>query len=151
MLIAHGVNKVFGDGGIAGTTRWFEALGFRPAWMHARIAAMMEIGAGSLMVIGLLTPLASTCFVALMAVAGLTDHRGKGFFVFKGGWEYVGLNALVSVSVAGLGPGKWSIDATAHWHLLGLGWAIAAVVLGLMSAGALLIVGREHSRDRVGR
>ena len=39
MLIAHGSNKVFGSGGLAGTTRWFEALGLRPAAVHARMAA----------------------------------------------------------------------------------------------------------------
>jgi putative oxidoreductase len=39
MLIAHGTNKVFGSGGLEGTTRWFEALGLRPAAVHARMAA----------------------------------------------------------------------------------------------------------------
>ena len=33
MLAAHGVNKVFGPGGLDGPTRWFAGLGFRPAWL----------------------------------------------------------------------------------------------------------------------
>src|SRR6476620_492367 len=94
MLVAHGTNKVFGPGGLSGTTSWFKTLGFRPPWLHARLAAAIEIGAGTLMVIGLLTPFASAAYVALMTVAALTDHSGKGFFVFKGGWEYVGFVGL---------------------------------------------------------
>jgi uncharacterized membrane protein YphA (DoxX/SURF4 family) len=33
MLAAHGVNKVFGPGGLDGATRWLAGLGFRPAWL----------------------------------------------------------------------------------------------------------------------
>jgi putative oxidoreductase len=149
MLAAHGLNKVFGAGGIAGTTRWFEALGFRPAWLHARVAAVTELGAAALMALGLLTPLASAGYVGLMIVAALTDHRGKGFFVFKGGWEYVGLVALVAVCLAALGPGRWSIDATARWHLFGLGWAGGALVVGLLAAITLLLLGRERQTEPV--
>src|SRR5690606_22388260 len=89
MLVVHGWNKVKGAGGLAGTTGWFEALGLRPAALHARLAAVTEIAAGLLLTLGLLTGLASAAFVGLMAVAMLTDHRGKGYFVFKGGSEYV--------------------------------------------------------------
>jgi putative oxidoreductase len=151
MLIAHGVNKVLGAGGIAGTTRWFEAMGFRPAWLHARLAATTELGAGALMIAGLVTPLACAGYVGLMAVAALTDHRGKGFFVFRGGWEYVGLVGLVACCVAVFGPGKLSIDAVLNWHLDGPAWAGLALVIGLLSAMALLLVGREHSAEAVNR
>lgn len=150
MLVAHGMNKVFGAGGIEGTTRWFQGLGFRPAWLHARVAAISEIGAGVLMILGLVTPLACAAVVGLMVVAAMTDHRGKGFFVFKGGWEYVGLVALAALCVAGLGPGEWSIDAAVHWHLFGLGWAGGALVVGVLGAVALLLVGREgHQTEPV--
>jgi putative oxidoreductase len=151
MLAAHGVNKVFGAGGLAGTTRWFEALGFRPAWLHARMAALTEIVAAVLMILGLLTPLACASFVGLMVVAAMTDHRGKGFFVFKGGWEYVGLVGLVAVCVAALGPDKWSIDATMHWHLSGLGWASLALVAGLLGAVVLLLVGRQAPTEQANK
>jgi putative oxidoreductase len=150
MLVAHGVNKVLGVGGIEGTTRWFEALGFRPAWLHARVAAMTEFGAGALMIVGLLTPVACAGYVGLMVVAAMTDHRDKGFFVFKGGWEYVGLVGLVALCVAATGPGKWSIDAAVDWHLFGFTWAGFALVVGLLSAVALLLVGRERSTEAEG-
>ncbi|WP_236603626.1 DoxX family protein [Rhodococcus sp. WAY2] len=145
MLITHGINKISGPGGLAGTTSWFESLGFRPPWLHARLAAFTEIGAGTLMVLGLLIPFASAAFVALMTVAGRTDHSGKGFFVFKGGWEYVGLVGLVAVCIAAMGPGGWSIDAALDWHLNGLIWAIVAFGFGVISAMALLLAGRTKT------
>jgi putative oxidoreductase len=151
MLAAHGLNKVFGAGGIDGTTRWFEGLGFRPAWVHARLAAATEIGAASLMIVGLLTPLACAAYVGLMVVAALTDHRGNGFFIFKGGWEYVGFVGLVAVGVATLGPGKWSIDNAADWHLFGLGWASFALILGAASGLALLLVSRGSTTEAADR
>jgi putative oxidoreductase len=138
MLLAHGWNKVAGSGGIAGTVRWFEGLGLRPAWLHARLAAATELGAGALVTAGLLTGLGASAFVGLMAVATLTDHRGKGYLVFKGGCEYTVLIAMAAVALAAVGPGAWSLD-----HALGLGlsgglWAGIALVAGVGAAGALL-------------
>nr|WP_257910826.1 DoxX family protein [Janibacter limosus] len=88
-----------------GTTGWFRALGLRFPAVQARVAAATEMGAGVLMTLGLLTGLSSTAFVGLMAVAALTDHRGKGYFVFKGGWEYTLLVAMVAIGLAATGPG----------------------------------------------
>lgn len=141
MLVAHGYNKVFGAGGLAGTTAWFEALGLRPAAVHARLGAATEVAAGLAMTLGLLTPLVSAAFIGLMTVAALTDHRGKGFFVFKGGWEYTVIIAMLAAAIASTGPGEWSLD-----HLLGLasfhgwGWAVGAAGVGVLAGLALIAV-----------
>lgn len=84
MLFAHGWNKAFGAGGISGTESWFAGLGLRPAWLHARLAAGSEMAAGVLLAIGFLSPFACFMFIALMGVATVVDHVGKGYFVFKG-------------------------------------------------------------------
>lgn len=138
MLVAHGYNKVFGGGGLAGTATWFESLGLRPGWFHARLAAFTELGAGILMAVGFLTGLASLAFVGLMLVAALTDHRGKGYFIFKGGWEYVGLVALGSIGIAAAGPGGWSLDHAIGLDVAGVGWALVAAVGGALGAAGLL-------------
>ncbi len=138
MLVLHGWNKVFGPGGLEGTTRWFDGLGLRPARVHARIAAVTEIGAGVAMTLGLLTGLVAAAFVGLMVVAARTDHRGKGYFVFKGGWEYVVLVAVVAVGVASAGPGRWSLDHALGLDLAGAWWAVAAAGLGVGAAAGLL-------------
>jgi putative oxidoreductase len=138
MLFSHGCNKVFGGGGLAGTARWFEGLGLRPGWLHARLAAFTELGGGLLMATGLLTGLTSMAFVGLMLVAALTDHRGKGYFVFKGGWEYVALVAVVAIGLASTGPGQWSLDNALDLDLAGLWWSVIAALGGAFLAAGLL-------------
>lgn len=147
MLMAHGANKVFGSGGIEGTERYFTRLGLRPVWLHARLAAATEVGAGLLMMLGAFAPIASAAIVGLMTVAAFTDHRGRGFFVFAGGWEYVAFVGLVAVCIAVAGPGEWSIDASLPWQMHGLGWAGLAVAAAFAGAAVLLTIGRGGSED----
>ncbi len=139
MLAVHGLNKVFGPGGLAGTARWFEGLGLRPGWLHARLAAGNEIGAAVLIASGLAFPLAGAAYIGLMSVAAVTDHRGKGFFVFKGGWEYVALIGVISAALVSTGPGAYSLDSAFGWHLSGPGWAGLAIVVGLAAAAGLYL------------
>ena len=140
MLVAHGANKIFGSGGLAGTTSWFSSLGLRPARLHARMAAVTELTAGTLLTLGLLTPVACAAFVGLMAVATMTDHRGKGYFVFKGGCEYTLLVATAAVALAISGPGSWSVDhALGLSDLAGAWWGLGAALVGLGAAAALLV------------
>jgi putative oxidoreductase len=52
-LAAHGYNKFFGGGKIAGTARWFDSMGMKPnGTVHAYLAASTEIGSGVLMALG---------------------------------------------------------------------------------------------------
>ncbi|WP_435216607.1 DoxX family protein [Streptomyces sp. bgisy034] len=138
MLFAHGWNKVRGPGGLEGTTGWFEALGLRPAALHARLAAGTEMAAGVTMTLGVAGPLPAAAAVGLMTTAARTDHRGKGFFVFKGGWEYAGVVGGAAVALAALGNGKYSVDALVRRQRSGTGAAMLAGGLGVGSALALL-------------
>lgn len=107
-LAAHGYAKF--RGGLSGVASWFDSMGMRPGRLHAWFAAGGEVLAGTFMAAGLLTSFAALGFVGLMTVAALTDHRGKGFFILKQGWEYVFILAVVAVTVAMLGPAGWSLD-----------------------------------------
>ena len=139
MLVAHGANKVFGKGGLQGTTGWFDSLGLKPAWVHARLAAATEIGSGILITLGAADPLPSAAVVGLMATAAATDHRGKGFFIFKGGAEYVMVVAAGATALAGLGSGRWSVDRlVGRRPRTGAKAALFAVALGLANAAGLL-------------
>lgn len=138
MLFTHGYNKVFGKGGLSGTTAWFDGLGLKPAHVHARMAAATELGAGTLITLGAASPLPAAATIGLMTTAARTDHRGKGFFVFKGGWEYTGVVAAVAAVLAAMGPGRFSIDGLRGRTRVGLGWALFAVVVGVASSLGLL-------------
>ncbi len=48
MIFAHGYNKAFRGGRLAGTGRWYESLGMRPARVYAALAAHYEMGVGVL-------------------------------------------------------------------------------------------------------
>jgi len=132
MIIAHGYNKIFGGGKIAGTAAWFESIGVRPGVPNAWAAALTEIGSGILLILGLLTPLACAGLVSLMVVAIVTVHRKNGFFIFNpgGGIEYCLVVAVAAISLGGLGAGKWSIDHAAKiWTFKPwVGLAVAAIV-----------------------
>lgn len=138
MLMAHGANKVAGPGGLEGTTRYFRSLGLEPAWLQARLAAATEIGAGGLITLGAANPLPSAAVIGLMATAARTDHRGKGFFVFRGGWEYVAVNAAVAATIAAMGPGRLSVDHLLGRRRRGLRWALLAAAIGLAASEGLL-------------
>lgn len=127
-LALHGIQKI--RGGFDGVARWFDGMGMRPGWLHARFAAFGEIAAGMCLAFGLLTTFAGLGFVGLMSVAARTDHRGKGFFIIKQGWEYVMVLGVVAVTVAILGPGEWSVD-----HALGIDDDLDGYVGLLIAAG----------------
>jgi len=112
VMLAHGINHIFGGGKIAGTARWFASLGMRPGPLHAWLASLTEVAAGALLTVGLATPLAAAGIVGVMVVAWLINHRGNGFFIFRPGegWEYVMTLTAVGLVLATLGPGRWSVD-----------------------------------------
>jgi putative oxidoreductase len=138
MLIAHGSNKVFGTGGLDGTTRWFDSLGLKPPWVHARLAAATELGAGALLTAGALHPWSEAAVVGLMTAAAATDHRGKGFFIFKGGWEYTGVVAAAATALAALGHGRISFDHLIGRNRSGMKWGLLAAVVGAGAGAGLL-------------
>ncbi len=109
MMMTHGLNKVRGPGGMEGPHDGSpgSASSRQPC---TRVAAATEIGTGALLTVGAMTPMAAAGVVGVMTSAAATDHKGKGFFIFKGGWEYVAVVAGVVTAIAALGPGRISID-----------------------------------------
>ncbi|MEV5831654.1 DoxX family protein [Spirillospora sp. NPDC052242] len=144
-MIAHGYNHWRGGGRIAGTAGWFSGLGLRHGTLQAWLSVLTEIGAGALLILGLLTPLACAAIVSVMLVAGLLAHRSNGFFVFKDGYEYVLVLAVVCVALAALGPGTISVDAAADIEITG--WAGGGIALGVgvaATAGLLAVFWRPE-------
>lgn len=147
MLFYHGYNKVRGPGGLEGTTRWFAALGLKPPAVHARLAAATELAAGTAMTLGLASPAPAAATIGLMTVAAQTDHKGKGFFVFKGGWEYTAVVSAVAATQALLGSGRFSLDRLFRNRRAGILWAFAAAAVGVASAFGLLRAAYEGDQQ----
>ena len=140
-LAAHGYKKVFLGGKLAGTARWFDSMGMKPnGTIHAYLAAATELGCGTLMILGFLTPFAAAGYVGLMIVAAWTDHRPNGYWS-NNGWEYVSVLGTFAAFLAAVGPGKYSLDWAIGFDLAFTPIAAfgLAVVLGA-AAGIGLIV-----------
>ncbi len=144
-MIAHGYNHWRGGGRIAGTARWFSGLGLRHGTLQAWLSVVTEIGAGALLVLGLLTPLACAAVISVMLIAGLLAHRRNGFFVFKDGYEYVLVLSVVCLALATFGPGRWSADSAAGITITGwAGGGIALAVAAAATAGMLAVFWRPR-------
>ncbi|MET7486949.1 DoxX family protein [Streptomyces sp. NPDC005538] len=139
IMIMHGLNHWRGGGRIEGTARWFTGLGLRQGVLQAWMSVLTEVGAGVLLILGLLTPLACAAVISVMLVAGLLAHRPNGFFVFKDGYEYVLTLAVVALALAVLGPGRWSVDHAAGIDVTG--WTGGAVALGVAVAATAGLLG----------
>jgi putative oxidoreductase len=141
VMLAHGINHIYGGGKIAGTGRWFESLGMKPGVVHAWLASLTEVGGGTMLVVGLLTPLGGAAVIGVMLVALITNHRGNGFFIFRPGegWEYVMTLTIAGFAIAVLGAGEWSLDnALDVFQPPGVDGLLIALVAGVGGAVALL-------------
>lgn len=146
-MIAHGLNHWRGGGRIAGTARWFSGLGLRNGTLQAWLSVIVEIGAGALLVLGLFTPLACAAVISVMLVAGVLAHRTNGFFVFKDGYEYVLVLAVVVFASATLGPGRVSIDVAIGIDVTGwVGGGVAIGVAVLATGGLLAVFWRPQAK-----
>jgi len=114
----------------------------RPALVHAWLASLTELGAGVLLVVGLLTPFGAAGVIGVMTVAWAINHRGNGFFIFRPGegWEYVMTLALAAVPLGAIGPGRWSIDHAADLDDDLTGTTGLLLTVGLGVGGAVLLL-----------
>ncbi|MGH8862749.1 MAG: DoxX family protein [Jatrophihabitantaceae bacterium] len=138
VFLAHGYNHIFGGGKITGTARWFDGLGMKPGILHAWFASLTELGAGALLIVGFLTPLACAGIVGTMLVALITNHLRNGFFIFRPGegYEYVVTLTLTGIGLGGIGAGRISIDHAIGWFDPA-GWIGLAIAAGAGVIGAL--------------
>jgi len=141
LLAAHGLQKLagwFGGYGLAGTGGYLEGFGFRHGRFWAAVAGSSEFFGGALFALGLLTPLAGAAIAGTMLVAARTDHKGKGPWIFNGGWEYVLVNAVVTSAVGIAGPGEFSLDHVLDVAPHGSEWGWAAAAGAIVVAVATL-------------
>lgn len=146
VIVLHGVNHARS---LDGTANWFESIGFRSARLQAINSAVVEIGAGSLLILGLGTSLAAAGIFATMFVAFWTVHRTNGFFIFRPGegYEYVVTLGLVALGIAITGPGSASLDAVLDIADAFDGWVGALIVaVGLVGGvGTLAFYWRSET------
>lgn len=139
VFLAHGIKHLQGR---EKTTRWFASLGFKAPGFQWLASTATEIGAGVLLIVGLLTGLAAAGVIGIMFVAFWTVHRKAGFFITAfmkegidvEGYEYVMMLSVAALALAIAGPGEYSIDA----QITVGDSTIAALLDGWVGLGAAL-------------
>jgi len=112
MVFMHGWRHLKSLQSGPGMANWFESLGIKPGWLHAKVVTYTELMLPALLLLGLFTPLAYAGVCSLMLVAFMTNHLKNGFFLNTSteGYEYVVTVAVVSITLGTFGAGEWSLD-----------------------------------------
>lgn len=150
LLIAHGLQKVFGwwgGPGLGGFEESLTALGYQHAGILTYVAAGVQIGAGVLLVLGLFTPLAAAVALGYLInslLAGLLAQQEAptvySLFFLPHGQEYQVMLVVMAAALVLTGPGRYGFDAGRGWArrpfvgsfvalLLGIGLGVAVWIL----------------------
>jgi putative oxidoreductase len=139
LLIAHGVQKAFGLWGGPGLSGYQQSLvdvGYQHADVLTYVGVGAQIGAGTLLVLGLFTPLAAAAAVAyllnslLAAIAAQPDSGYLPFFL-PDGHEYQVTLVVIAAALVLTGPGRYGMDAGRRWASRPFVGSAAALVLGI--------------------
>ena len=146
LLVGHGSQKLlgwFGGHGIAGTSMFFEQLGFRPGRLFATVASVTEIVSGILVAVGLFGPVGPALMLSVMIVAAVSVHWKNGLFAQSNGIELALFYGTVAVALALIGYGTYSLDAVFGLQTLYTPTlALVALALGVIGGVANLAARR---------
>jgi putative oxidoreductase len=114
LFIGHGAQKLFGwfgGYGPKGTGGWMESVGIKPGVLMAVFAGLLELVGGTLLTVGLFTPLAGILIGLAMIGAIVKVHYKNGVWITANGYEYSLVLFTVAVGIALIGAGDYSLDA----------------------------------------
>ena len=142
----HGTQKLFGwwgGYGPAGTGGFFASQGYRAGVPMAVAAGLCETAGGALLALGFATPLAGALLAVVMfnAIGAVTFKTG-----FMLGSELEIAYLTIAVSLAAIGPGRFSIDRAIGWddNISGVWWGVAALGAALVVSFLTLTLGRTR-------
>jgi len=145
-FVGHGTQKLFGwfgGYGPKGTGGFFASQGYRAPVMMAVLAGLAEAGGGTLLALGLATPLAGALLAIVMinAIGSVTFKKA-----FMLGSEVEIAYLTIAVSLAAIGPGRFSIDRAIGWDddISGVWCGVAALGAALVVSFLTLTLGRTR-------
>ena len=145
-FVGHGTQKLFGwfgGYGPKGTGGFFASKGYRAPVLMAVVAGLSEAGGGTLLALGFATPLAGAMLATVMinAIGSVTFKKA-----FMLGSELEIAYLTVAVSLAAIGPGRFSIDRAIGWddNISGVWWGVAALGAALVVSFLTLTLARTR-------
>jgi putative oxidoreductase len=109
LFVCHGVASIFGVlGGAVGNHRAIP-VGTWPGWY----AALIQLIAGGLVLVGFGTRLSAVLASGSMAYAYFTVHQERALLPIQNGGELAALFCWSFLLIVITGPGAWSLDAVA--------------------------------------
>jgi putative oxidoreductase len=149
-FVGHGTQKLFGwfgGYGPQGTGGFFASKGYRAPVLMAVAAGLGEAAGGTLLAFGFATPLAAALLATVMinAIASVTFKRA-----FMLGSELELIYLTIALSLAAIGPGRFSIDRAIGWddNISGVWWGVAALGVALVVSFLTLTLGRTRPVER---
>jgi putative oxidoreductase len=144
-FIGHGTQKLFGwwgGYGPQGTGGFFGQQGYRAPVAMAVVAGLSEVGGGTLLGLGLATPLACGMIAVVMlnAIGSVTFKRDA----FMAGSELELTYLVIVVGLAAIGPGRFSLDRAIGWddNISGVWWGVLALGSAIVVSFVTLTLGR---------
>lgn len=144
LFVGHGAQKLWGSfsgPGPDGTGMFFESLGLRPGKPMALAAGGSEVAGGTLIGLGLFTPVGATLISSTMFTAIWKVHRQNGVWVTNGGYEYNMLIIALLFALADVGPGDLSLDSALDNEMNGPGWALLSALAAAAGAAGTIALG----------
>jgi putative oxidoreductase len=145
-FVGHGTQKLFGwfgGYGPKGTGGFFASKGYRAPVLMAVAAGLAEAGGGTLLALGFATPLAAT-MLAIVMINAIGSVTFKKAFMFGSELELIYLT--IAVSLAAIGPGRFSLDRAIGWDddLSGVWWGVGALGVAIVVSFLTLTLGRTR-------
>lgn len=142
IFVAHGAQKMFGVFGGPGTDGFAQSLqkfGYERTGVLSLVAGATELGAGALLILGLLTPLAAAGVLGVMLNA-IALKLGQGFFATTGGFEYEVVLGALAIGLMFTGPGRASVDNGRWWYRRPLASGLICLLLACGAAAVTFFV-----------
>jgi putative oxidoreductase len=145
-FVGHGTQKLFGwfgGYGPKGTGGFFAQQGYRAPVLMAIVAGLSEAAGGTLLALGLATPLGAALLATVMvnAIASVTFKKA-----FMLGSELEIAYLTFAVALAAIGPGRFSLDRAIGWDddISGVWWGFGVLGAAIVVSFLTLTLGRTR-------
>ena len=143
-LLLQGIAKLRTPGR-RDTAAYFEQMGIAPGVPFALLAGITELGAGSMLILGLGSVLAAAGAVAVLGIA-VAVTSSNGYWNARGGSEYPLVAGGTALALLFTGAGRFSLDELLGWSEPSTVTSAAGIALAVAGAAPVLVMRARNLR-----